>query len=89
MANIRVGMIGGDLHALYYGVLSGISLSGDRYFYKNPLASRGDVKRSPSWNPACCQSNLVRIIPQVGTMAYATGPSCGFPSRLVCFSVPA
>jgi DUF1680 family protein len=58
--------------ALYNGVLSGISLSGDRYFYTNPLASRGNMRRHESWNPACCQSNLVRIIPQVGSMAYAT-----------------
>ncbi|MCH7227011.1 glycoside hydrolase family 127 protein [Haloferula sp. A504] len=58
--------------ALYNGVLSGISISGDKFFYKNPLASRGGVVRHPSWNPACCQSNLVRIIPQVGSMAYAT-----------------
>ena len=57
---------------LYNGVLSGISLSGDRFFYTNPLASRGNMRRHESWNPACCQSNLVRIIPQVGSMAYAT-----------------
>jgi len=69
--------------ALYNGVLSGISLSGDHYFYKNPLASRGNFKRSPSWNPACCQSNLVRIIPQVGTMTYATGPETAFVNLFV------
>lgn len=58
--------------ALYNGVISGISLSGDKFFYTNALASRGDVRRHESWDPACCQSNLVRIIPQVGSMAYAT-----------------
>lgn len=58
--------------ALYNGVLSGISLSGDRFFYTNPLARRNNMRRHESWNPACCQSNLVRIIPQVGSMAYAT-----------------
>jgi len=57
---------------LYNGVLSGISLSGDLFFYTNPLASRGNMRRHESWNPACCQSNLVRIIPHVGSMAYAT-----------------
>ena len=51
---------------LYNGVLSGISLSGDRFFYTDPLVSRGNLRRHESWNPACCQSNLVRIIPQVG-----------------------
>lgn len=58
--------------ALYNGVLSGISLTGDRFFYTNPLASRGNDRRHGSFDPACCQSNLVRIIPQVGSMAYAT-----------------
>lgn len=60
--------------ALYNGVLSGISLSGDRFFYTNPLASRGRDRRQPAWNPACCQCNLVRVIPQVGALAYATRP---------------
>ncbi|MGB0743652.1 MAG: glycoside hydrolase family 127 protein [Opitutales bacterium] len=57
--------------ALYNGVLSGISLSGDQYFYANRQATRVGTKRSPSFTPACCQSNLVRVIPQVGAMAYA------------------
>ncbi len=69
--------------ALYNGVLAGISLSGDQYFYTNPLASRGAFKRSPSWDPACCQSNLVRIIPQIGTMAYATAPETVFVNLFV------
>jgi DUF1680 family protein len=58
--------------ALYNGVLGGISLSGDRFCYVNPLANRGEKRRHDSWNPACCQSNLVRVIPHVGPMTYAT-----------------
>jgi hypothetical protein len=69
--------------ALYNGVLSGISLAGDKFFYKNPLASRGDVRRYESWNPACCQSNLVRVIPQVGSMAYATRDDAIFVNLFV------
>ncbi|MBT8044837.1 MAG: glycoside hydrolase family 127 protein [Verrucomicrobiae bacterium] len=57
--------------ALYNGVLSGISISGNQFAYKNPLANRGKTIRHPSWNPACCQTNLVRIIPQIGSLAYA------------------
>jgi hypothetical protein len=57
--------------ALYNGVLSGISLAGDSFFYTNPLASRGYDRRRGSFDPACCQSNLVRILPQVGALAYA------------------
>lgn len=69
--------------ALYNGVLSGISLSGDRFFYTNTLASRGADQRHPSWDPPCCQTNLVRIIPQVGSMAYATGNDAVFVNLYV------
>jgi DUF1680 family protein len=69
--------------ALYNGVLSGISLSGDKFFYTNPLASRGSVRRQSNWDPSCCQSNLVRIIPQVGAMAYATDASTAFVNLFV------
>ena len=58
--------------ALYNGVLSGISISGDAFFYQNPLASKGG--RRSSWiGLACCPTNLTRIIPQVGGLAYARG----------------
>ena len=58
--------------ALYNGVLSGISISGDEFFYQNPLASNGSRRRS--WiGLACCPTNLARIIPQVGGLAYARG----------------
>ncbi len=58
--------------ALYNGVLSGISISGDRFFYQNPLRSRGGARSS--WiGLSCCPTNLARIIPQVGGLAYATG----------------
>ena len=57
---------------LYNGMLSGISISGDGFFYENPLASGG--ARRPSWiGLACCPANLTRIIPQVGGLAYASG----------------
>jgi DUF1680 family protein len=57
---------------LYNGVLAGISIAGDRFFYGNPLASGGG--RRSSWiGLACCPSNLARIIPQVGGLVYACG----------------
>ncbi len=56
--------------ALYNGAISGISISGDQFFYQNPLASNGG--RRSSWiGLACCPTNLSRIIPQVGGFAYA------------------
>jgi len=56
--------------ALYNGAISGISISGDRFFYQNPLASKGG--RRSSWiGLSCCPTNLARIIPQVGGFVYA------------------
>ena len=57
--------------ALYNGMLSGISLAGNSFFYENPLASKNGAKRSPWIGIACCPTNLMRIIPQVGGLAYA------------------
>jgi hypothetical protein len=48
--------------ALYNGVLSGISLDGERYFYVNPLADRGGHRRQ-AWFPcACCPPNIARML---------------------------
>ena len=33
--------------ALYNGVISGVSLSGDKFFYDNPLESMGQHQRAP------------------------------------------
>ncbi len=55
---------------LYNSAISGISLSGDSFFYQNPLKSNGARRRT--WiGLACCPTNLTRFIPQVGGFAYA------------------
>lgn len=51
--------------ALFNGVLAGISLSGDRFFYTNPLASRGGHERQPFFECACCPTNLARFLPAI------------------------
>ena len=56
---------------LYNGVLSGISLSGDHFFYPNPLESNGGYSRSAWFGCACCPSNLCRFIPSVPGYVYA------------------
>jgi DUF1680 family protein len=62
--------------ALYNGFLSGIGLSGDLFFYPNPLESSGQHRRSPWFNCACCPSNIVRFIPQIpGFMSAIRGRS--------------
>lgn len=58
--------------SLYNGVLSGISLSGDRFFYVNPLASHGDHHRQEWYGCACCPSNVCRFIPSIGSYIYGT-----------------
>jgi DUF1680 family protein len=52
--------------SLYNGFLSGVSLDGRRYFYVNPLQSRGGIER-PEWHGcACCPPNVMRQIAVVG-----------------------
>ncbi len=67
--------------ALYNGMISGLSLSGDAFFYTNPLEM--DVERDhipQGYSPAlerqkvfscsCCPPNLVRLIPSVADFVY-------------------
>ncbi|AGB28366.1 hypothetical protein Prede_1029 [Prevotella dentalis DSM 3688] len=57
--------------SLYNGVLSGIGLGGDHFFYPNPLESTGGYSRSAWFGCACCPSNLCRFIPSVPGYVYA------------------
>lgn len=68
---------------LYNGFLSGVSLSGDRFFYPNPLAradggggagaAGGEEQggRAAWFGTSCCPVNVVRMIPSVPGMQYA------------------
>jgi len=56
---------------LYNGLLSGISLTGNRFFYPNPLASVGQHERSGWFDCACCISNMTRFLPSVPGYVYA------------------
>jgi len=59
--------------ALYNGVISGVSHDGTRFFYANPLASRGDVTRQEWFGCACCPPNLARLLASLGAYVYAAG----------------
>ncbi len=59
--------------ALYNGVISGVSHDGTRFFYANPLASRGDVTRQEWFGCACCPPNLARLLASLGAYVYAVG----------------
>lgn len=65
--------------ALYNGFLAGVGLSGDRFFYVNPLVSDGHGKfnagRSErfAWcGCPCCPNNVIRYLPSIPGLAYAT-----------------
>jgi len=64
---------------IYNGFLSGISLTGDRFFYPNPLESdgkrpfnMGSCERAPWFGCSCCPVNDVRFIPEIASFIYAT-----------------
>ncbi|MCL2351377.1 MAG: glycoside hydrolase family 127 protein [Firmicutes bacterium] len=59
---------------LYNGALAGLSLSGDRFFYVNPLESDGTHHRSEWFGTACCPPQLARFIPAIGGYICASGP---------------
>ena len=58
--------------ALYNGVISGVSLSGDKFFYDNPLESMGEHERQRWFGCACCPGNVTRFMASVPNYAYAT-----------------
>jgi len=58
--------------ALYNGVISGVSLSGDKFFYDNPLESMGQHERQPWFGCACCPGNITRFMASVPYYMYAT-----------------
>ena len=57
---------------LYNGFLSGVSLDGQRYFYVNPLQSRGGIARPEWYGCACCPPNVMRQIALVGNYMATT-----------------
>ncbi len=78
MWNHRMSLLHGDAkyidvleRVIYNGILSGISLSGNKFFYPNPLASDGKYQRSPWFGCACCPTNIVRFMPSLPGYAYA------------------
>lgn len=64
---------------LYNGILSGISLQGDRFFYTNYLEvddnlytyNSGAKTRKEWFSCSCCPTSYARLIPQIGKFIYA------------------
>jgi len=56
---------------LYNGLTAGVSLSGDLFFYDNPMASDGSHQRQPWFGCACCPGNITRFMASVPLYNYA------------------
>jgi DUF1680 family protein len=76
--NHRMFLMSGDAkyadvleREVYNGLLAGVSLGGDRFFYVNPLGSVGKHHRVPWFDCSCCPTNIVRTIPAIGERVYA------------------
>jgi DUF1680 family protein len=84
--NERMFLLHGDAkyldvleRVIYNGFLSGVAITGDRFFYPNPLESDGKDKfnmgsreRAPWFGCSCCPVNDVRFIPEIANFIYAT-----------------
>ena len=76
--NYRLFLLHGDSkyydvleRTLYNGLISGVSLEGDGFFYPNPLESMGQHQRQAWFGCACCPSNICRFIPSLPGYIYA------------------
>ncbi len=77
--NQRMNMLSADTRfvdvlerSLYNAALDGLSLTGDRFFYGNPLASTGTHSRREWFGTACCPSNIARLVASLGNYIYNT-----------------
>jgi len=83
--NHRLFLLHGDAkyidvleRTIYNGLLSGISFSGDLFFYPNPLESdgkykfnQGEATRKPWFDCACCPVNFARFLASFPGYVYA------------------
>ena len=76
--NNRMNLLSGDAkyadvleRSMYNGALAGISLSGDKFFYVNPLETDGTHHRKVWYRTACCPSQISRFLPSIGNYLYA------------------
>jgi DUF1680 family protein len=83
--NHRMFLLSGDAkyidvleRTLYNGMISGVSLTGNLFFYPNCLESdgkyrfnQGSLTRQPWFDCSCCPTNVIRFIPSVPNYIYA------------------
>ena len=75
--NWRMNQLSGDAkyadvmeRSMYNGALAGINLSGNKFFYVNPLESLGNHHRQAWYGCACCPSQICRFLPSIGNYVY-------------------
>src|SRR6267154_2693512 len=75
--NQRMNLLTGDSkfvdvleRSLYNAARDGLSLSGDHFFYGNPLASNGRHSRREWFGTACCPANIARLVASLGDYIY-------------------
>jgi uncharacterized protein len=75
--NQRMNILTGDAkyvdvleRTLYNAALDGLSMTEDRFFYGNPLASIGKDSRSEWFGTACCPANIARLVASLGNYIY-------------------
>ena len=56
--------------ALYNGALSGLAVDGAKFFYDNPLESRGKHHRWIWHRCPCCPPNIARTVASIGSYMY-------------------
>jgi DUF1680 family protein len=83
--NHRLFMLSGDVkyydvieRTLYNGLISGLSLDGQKFFYPNALEADGIYKfnigacsRQSWFDCSCCPTNMIRFLPAVPGLIYA------------------
>ena len=84
--NHRLFLLHGDVkyydvieRTLYNGLISGLSLDGQKFFYPNALESdgihtfnQGSCTRKSWFDCSCCPTNLIRFLPLVPGLIYST-----------------
>ncbi len=88
--NQRMNMLSGNAkyidvleRSLYNAALDGLSLTGDRFFYGNPLASSGKHSRREWFGTACCPSNISRLVSSLGNYIYSTSSNAVYVNLFV------
>jgi len=73
--------------AMYNCALAGVSLSGDKFFYVNPLSSNGEHHRQEWFDCSCCPTQISRFLPSIGGYIYRYNQDTLFVNLFVESSV--